>query len=466
MIINCTHPSIIRNPEFNNLTLQGYKTILYKENVIHTIGYKNIQRAFKGEYQIIPILRINKGFEKKDLTDDTIPTHINKISTVKFKDKKPIIIKYNRDQYKRIYTIDYDDVPNYQILNEQTGDLQPVFMQVPCNHCPLCAKRKREKLSSRLILHSKQYDTSPMFLTLTYAKLPENQSQKAQVEEIQKFNKRLRKHLERYNVKYKYVFVSEYGYQNGRLHYHALIYGIPQELQKFIKVNKRKYKVTHLPKFSIIVEACWKKGFIKCEEARDKTGQYVAKYIGKSQDKETIHLKSIRMGVDEVEQKAEELRESPQTKEIHINIDGKIEIIPYYDWVRNIIYPSLCKQLSIDFRNALKTLHVHFTKNQYTIQDYYLNFVDKYQNFIKLLGYNDIDIDNIKDPNLKEHEIQRYLEILEIHDYDIELVTYINTQRNKHIQLNNISLNIDTNLKTYLEEIRFNQVRQNESDGQ
>ena len=79
--------------------------------------------------------------------------------------------------------------------------------------------------------------------------------------------KRVRKHYPSEYV--KYFFVGEYGEENHRPHYHALLYGVsPAELE--------------------LLKSCWtdpktkeSKGFVSAYELNVQTAQYVCKYTTK-----------------------------------------------------------------------------------------------------------------------------------------------------------------------------------------
>ena len=470
MQINCEHPTIIRNPEFNKYVLKGYHYIYNKGVQVTKLTFKNIQQAINREYCKIPSIAINKGFELKDKTEN-LPHFIKKITYTEIINGEPVLIKHSRDKYKRIYKIDYDEVNDYILVDINTGHYINVFIQVGCNHCVLCNAKKRSKLSSRLILESKNHDTQPIFITLTYNQLPENQYDlEFQTKEIQNFNKRLRKKFEKYDFKYKYVFVSEYGARHGRLHYHGIIYGIPKELQKLIKVDKKKYGVQYLPKSAIIIESAWQKGFVRCEICRDKAGKYVAKYIGKETDEhKTKCLKSINMGKQEILDNLEDLRESPSTNKIVVNIDGNLTNIPYYEWITNMIFPSIAKQISKEFRDNLIDLYIIFkTHKNYDIhyQILYNTFISHYYDYIRLLDIEDIELENIKVNNINYSDTKYKLYILKKYNYDIEHIKYINNQRQKYIQYSNIVTNYDTNFNSYTQNIKNALVRERETDNQ
>lgn len=472
MEINCEHPTIIRIPDFNKKVMSGFTEIYKKGQLLYKLTYKNIQSAIKKEYVKIPAIRINNGFKLKNPQKfPKLPKHLKQI-TYTYTDEKGNIklMQHNRDLYKRVYTIEYDQVKDFLLVNPETGEAIELFMQVSCNHCLLCNAQKRYKLATRSLLHYKQTESTPMFITLTYAQEPKDKyNLDLHTREIQLFNKRLRKNLEKYDFKYKYIFVSEYGDLRNRLHYHGLIFNVPEKLKKQVPVKRSIYGVDYLPLFSLIVNKSWKKGFVKVEEAKDKTGKYVAKYIGKSERQKTKVLKSIRLGKEVIEPLVDDLRDSPSTSKILIEIDGKIEKIPYFDWINDMVFPSLSKQLDKEFRDSIFKLECIFRKHDNYDLIYQIlkgEYEQNYQCFARLLDFQDIEFENIKKNSIDVTETKPLLNKLKKYDYQIDKVTYINNQRNKHIQLTNVTKEIDTNLKAYLEEIYINQRRELETDGQ
>lgn len=101
------------------------------------------------------------------------------------------------------------------------------FDVVPCNKCNFCLQTRRNDWTFRLVQESRKQVYSD-FLTLTYtdANLPVGGT--LVKDHCILFLKRLRKMLPPKTV--RYYLVGEYGTETGRCHYHAIAFGIPQEV--------------------------------------------------------------------------------------------------------------------------------------------------------------------------------------------------------------------------------------------
>lgn len=93
-----------------------------------------------------------------------------------------------------------------------------VYISVPCRRCAACIQNRRNDWARRLVAESK-LPGQHVFLTLTYAEEPDT----FRKDHIQEYLQKIRKH---YGKKIRYFFVGELGEQNGRIHYHALLFGL------------------------------------------------------------------------------------------------------------------------------------------------------------------------------------------------------------------------------------------------
>lgn len=170
------------------------------------------------------------------------------------------------------------------------------YISVPCGKCPDCRKKRAMEWSFRLTQEQRESYTG-MFLTLTYrdedlvysvaAKEPE-----LHFEHTQAFIKRLRRKAsymykkknqpdfrkygrhaqvfeqrfqEMEGSKIRYYLVGEYGTQNGRPHYHMIVFNIPRPL---------KYEL----------EKIWGHGRVDIGTVTAKSVRYVANYVMASGD--------------------------------------------------------------------------------------------------------------------------------------------------------------------------------------
>lgn len=143
----------------------------------------------------------------------------------------------------------------------------------PCGSCLSCRINKASEWALRLVHEQAYYDKS-CFITLTYDNehLPKNYS--VQKRHLTNFFKLLRYYSEKQNRKIKYFGVGEYGEDNYRPHYHAIIFGID--------FTENKVNSDNLITEGIIKQA-WSNGQIHIGTVTHESAQYVAGYMLKSQ---------------------------------------------------------------------------------------------------------------------------------------------------------------------------------------
>lgn len=102
------------------------------------------------------------------------------------------------------------------------GPLEPFFW-MDCDRCLGCRLRRSTDWALRC-MHEAQFHDQNSFLTLTYndRHLPKDGCLRP--EDMTKFFKRLRRYLDGW-TKVRYLYCGEYGEQNGRPHYHAILFG-------------------------------------------------------------------------------------------------------------------------------------------------------------------------------------------------------------------------------------------------
>lgn len=183
-------------------------------------------------------------------------------------------------------------------------------ISVPCGKCMACQIRKRKDWTTRLSHEASMHGEDCCFITLTYDednvpvtsmhkfdssdKLFDRGSynlplQTLMVSDVQKFMKRLRRHLEyvpqleknrvgRDHVEHsiRYYLVGEYGGKFGRPHYHLLIFGWKPSDMVFFKENKG-----HVVYRSSQIEKLWKYGFSTVEPVEGGVARYCSRYVTK-----------------------------------------------------------------------------------------------------------------------------------------------------------------------------------------
>lgn len=150
-------------------------------------------------------------------------------------------------------------------------DFDGHYISVPCGHCVSCLKKKRDNWRVRLVEELK-YNKCAYFFTLTYDDkyLPTDSLGFAHVNkcDVQKFFKRLRK-LCSGICRVRYFFISEYGPETMRPHYHGIIY-----FDELFDVNQ-VYE---------IIKKSWSLGFITIGPVIPERIGYIVNYAMKIED--------------------------------------------------------------------------------------------------------------------------------------------------------------------------------------
>ena len=145
---------------------------------------------------------------------------------------------------------------------------------LPCGKCPECKKRYRRDWSIRCMAEASCHKDN-CFITLTYDELHYKHHD---IDDLQKFFKRLRSYLGVERI--KYFACHEAGGQTGRWHWHAVIFGWFPSDAKVDYINplgQRLYK-------SAILERLWPFGFCNVAEVSKDTCSYVAGYTAKKEN--------------------------------------------------------------------------------------------------------------------------------------------------------------------------------------
>lgn len=145
-------------------------------------------------------------------------------------------------------------------------------LQLACGQCIGCRIDRQSAWAIRAV-HEAQMHERSSFLTLTYndANLPPDGS--LQLDHWTKFAKRLRKKL----GPFRYLHCGEYGDQNLRPHYHAIIFGHDFR-QDSIPVEQPGANPLWI---SAALTKLWKYGFHSVGECNYSTARYVASYTVK-----------------------------------------------------------------------------------------------------------------------------------------------------------------------------------------
>ncbi len=158
----------------------------------------------------------------------------------------------------------------FNIVDVDSGELYPVFIDVPCGKCTICKHRKVNDYVIRAVAESQTSVTMPLFITLTYDNehLPVCGLLKS---DVQKWFKRLRISLTRDGIEHniRYVIVGEYGRNTKRAHYHAILWNFPLIGNKLGDILE-------------YIKNTWQQGFCYVRPCDKGAVVYTMKYMSKN----------------------------------------------------------------------------------------------------------------------------------------------------------------------------------------
>lgn len=183
-----------------------------------------------------------------------------------------------------------------EIKNPNTGK----YMLVNCRKCLECRQARAREWSIRCALESDKY-VDNCFITLTYA--PEHNPITLQKTDVQKFIKRLRKHIGA-DIKIKYFACGEYGTKRHRPHYHIIIFNYNFSDRYQTSTSARGYKIYR----SAELEQLWKLGYSTVQTVSINSIAYCSLYASPPPKKLPMHLQgapefnlmSQSMGLDTI----------------------------------------------------------------------------------------------------------------------------------------------------------------------
>lgn len=162
------------------------------------------------------------------------------------------------------------------------GNLRPIsdfpvgsrIVPIPCGQCIGCRLEHSRQWAVRLVKESRLHDRNS-FLTLTYATPPltKNGLPTLNLEDIQGFLKRLRKHLEPNKI--RFFQCGEYGEEKGRPHHHMILFG-----EDFVKDRESiEPSPSGFPQWqSKTLTQLWNKGRCTISEFSWEDAAYCARY--------------------------------------------------------------------------------------------------------------------------------------------------------------------------------------------
>lgn len=147
-------------------------------------------------------------------------------------------------------------------------------LQINCGQCKGCRLHHSEMWAIRCTHEDQTHDKSA-YITLTYndENLPKDRS--VDVKVWQAFAKKLRKRI----GPFRFFHCGEYS-EEGRPHYHALIFGKNFDEDK-VYIGRSKGKLRHRLYTSPLLEEVWGNGFVSIGDVTFESAAYVARYVMK-----------------------------------------------------------------------------------------------------------------------------------------------------------------------------------------
>lgn len=190
----------------------------------------------------------------------------------------------------------------FDTQNKMLKDLQSnqEWTKVPCGQCAGCQQDYSRQWAIRCIMEASNWEDN-IFLTLTYDEdhLPDYENDEIvdkngviyendgtwkgalQPRDWELFMKKLREHWRKHynHTGIKFYMCGEYGGQNGRPHYHAILFNFPIKWKE-LKIHRMNVDGSIIYECPEIKEI-WEKGFITVAEVNWDTCAYVARYVMK-----------------------------------------------------------------------------------------------------------------------------------------------------------------------------------------
>lgn len=258
--------------------------------------------------------------------------------------------------------------------------VNPVFvpkqrMYCACGKCLDCRMQKTTEWAFRIAMESSLYEKS-CFVTLTYNDEHLPSDGKLNYRDVQLFLKRLRKKI----GKIRFFCCGEYGSQNGRPHYHIVLFGyVPDDLVYFF-TDEQKDNIY----LSDSLANLWTNGFVSVGiNLNLKTAKYCAKYMQKGND--AFLRMSLKPGIGYY---AFDIK-SLETDKIYI--DGKYIKIPRYFLNRlkkdNFLYESIVNDLIENRKNrAFQDYMTSYGRIDWG--KYYLNILKRAKSYEQKFNLN------------------------------------------------------------------------------
>lgn len=147
-------------------------------------------------------------------------------------------------------------------------------LDLPCGQCIGCRLERSRQWATRIMFESQMHKHN-CFITLTYSNdfLPNPPS--LRYSDFQAFMKRLRKYFE--PTKVRFYMCGEYGDNNFRPHYHAILFGVDFADRYLHSRTSAGYNIDR----SATLERLWPFGYSSIADVTFESAAYVARYVMK-----------------------------------------------------------------------------------------------------------------------------------------------------------------------------------------
>lgn len=163
-------------------------------------------------------------------------------------------------------------------------------LQLPCGQCVGCRLERSRKWAMRC-LHEAQMHEDSSYVTLTYN--DENCPVSLVYSDFQAFMRRLRKR----HGKARFFMCGEYGEENWRPHFHAIIFGVGFR-DRTLHSERGDVRVFR----SAALEGLWPFGFSTVGDVTFQSAAYVARYVMKkvNGDRADEHYQRVSLSTGEL----------------------------------------------------------------------------------------------------------------------------------------------------------------------
>lgn len=173
-------------------------------------------------------------FRSKSIYECTNPTLLRRVS-VPFTDRKCL------SSLKPHKCVDHSTGEVTHLLYRDLVNLdnRSVPLVVRCGKCEHCRKYQNDEWANRMIMEQIGSDASVFFITLSFGeKHYEFVKSVEKIEVYRRYIVPFKKRLRSYGLKFRFYCVSELGEENGRFHFHLLLFLLNEDMLSLMPLAK------------------------------------------------------------------------------------------------------------------------------------------------------------------------------------------------------------------------------------